>query len=229
MKAANSKITAETTYTELKVLVPDATSIHTPDGKVLINDSDQKVLISVEEDGGIVTVYENGFFTFQDDLGRPTARAVHNCSTMYFPTAEGRFESVSEDVFGNMPFAVVLAHFGERNIEDQIAKQNARKQAVSVDGEHKVTKELQTPDFSDALCDALDGTKPEKTRRQRMIEAVPEVLGKLTEKQKEVVELYYGENLTEEQIAQRIGISRDSVHDRIEGAEKKFKKFSRNF
>ena len=91
MKAANFTITPDTTFSQLKALVPDASGIHTPDGKILINDPEQVALISVEENGGTVTVYESGFFSFQDGLGRPTARAVHNCST-----APARTRSFSE-------------------------------------------------------------------------------------------------------------------------------------
>ena len=75
MKAANSNITPDTTYTQLKALVPDARNIRTPQGRTLVK-SDVPVLISVEDSGLTISVYQNGFFTAQDDRGRVSARAV---------------------------------------------------------------------------------------------------------------------------------------------------------
>ena len=51
-----------------------------------------------------------------------------------------------------------------------------------------------------------------------------EMLESLTEKQREVFLLYYYDGLKQREIAERLGISRDSVNDRLEGALKKVKK-----
>lgn len=50
------------------------------------------------------------------------------------------------------------------------------------------------------------------------------MLESLTEKQREVFLLYYYDGLKQREIAERLGISRDSVNDRLEGALKKVKK-----
>lgn len=244
----NPQITPNTTYSDLKAMVPDATGQRTPAGKDLISDPNQKVLISVKEDNHTIIVYESGFFAYIDYEGRPTARAVHNCSTMYFPDGNGKFKAVPESEYkdkeGNpLPFTVILEHFGERNIEDQERQKKKRKHAISLDGDinymkvsgkHSGTKgqldeKLVKQDFADRLCDILDGTQFEKTPHQKMLEALPAAMNMLTAKQREVVLLYYGKGMTEEQVAAEIGISRDSVHDRLEGAKKKFEKFSKGF
>jgi RNA polymerase sigma factor (sigma-70 family) len=46
----------------------------------------------------------------------------------------------------------------------------------------------------------------------------------LTEKQKEVVVLYYRDGYTQQEIGNMLGISRDSVADRLESALKRIKK-----
>lgn len=46
----------------------------------------------------------------------------------------------------------------------------------------------------------------------------------LTKKQMEVLELFYEKNMTLEQIAEKLKISKTSVQDRLDGAIRKFKK-----
>ena len=251
MKAANSKITAKTTYTELKAMVPDARKLRTedgkkmrtPSGKALISDSKQKVLVSVKENGHVITVYESGFFAYQDYRG-VTARAVHNCETMYFPNGEDGFiaipESEYKDADGNgLPFSVILEHFGDRNLQNQEAQRDKRKYAVSIDGgirymkvsgihsgaKGQLDEALVSRDFADAACDRVCGTKGEKSQYRRMVEAVPEALDKLTNRQREVFLLYYVDRMTQKQIAEKIGIKQQSVQEALKAAEKKFKKY----
>ncbi len=45
--------------------------------------------------------------------------------------------------------------------------------------------------------------------------------GVLTQKQRDVLELYYGSDLTLEEIAQNCGISKQAVHDSVKSAEGK--------
>ena len=49
-------------------------------------------------------------------------------------------------------------------------------------------------------------------------------IGKLTERQKEVIELYYFKGMTQQEIAEELGIGRRSVGNVLEGAIKKIKK-----
>lgn len=52
-----------------------------------------------------------------------------------------------------------------------------------------------------------------------------EMLRMMTDKQREVYELYYGEGYTQTEIAEMIGISRDAVKDRLYGTLKKIRKY----
>lgn len=217
------KINPNTSYSELKNMVPDRTNDTTPKGKSLLK-SDEPILISVKENEATITIYANGFFAYQNDQGRATARAIHNCSTMYFPKADGCFQSVPEDVYGYLPFPIVLAHFGERNIEDQVAKENARKQAVSLDGDHKETKELQTPDFADAVCERLCEEEPVMSEK---FSVLMKVLEHLTEAQISVAKLVYGKKKTQKETSKLLGISERGVRYHLEAIEKKLKKFEK--
>jgi len=217
MKAANFKITADTTYSQLKSMVPDVSGKKIQ-GRTLIKSNVPK-LISVEDSGLLITVYENGFFTAQDDRGRVTARAVWNCECMTFEAVCGQSESVTEEVYGSLPFPMVLSHFGQMNLDHAADEREAYHGAVSLsEGNVKETEELSTPDFSDAVVDRLSGEPNEGSVLKRDLDS-------LTEKQKEVMELCYVRGLTWDAAAERLGISRDSVADRISGAKKKLAKF----
>lgn len=214
------KITSETTYKTLKTLVPDASAVHTPKGETLIA-SDNEILIKVKEGSGAIIVYKNGFFAYIDDQGEPTARAVANCHVMKFGKAEGGFDTVSEDVFENLPFGYVLSHFGMMNIEDAKRKEVKRHENLSLDAEVLPDDpRLSVPNFADELD--LDGEGDIWEKRLAML---PEALGKLTDRQREIIKMRRFEKMTEEQIAEATGLSRRTVRDHIDAAQKKMWKY----
>ena len=218
-----NKITAETTYSELKAMVPDARGTKMQ-GRTLVR-SDEPILISVKQDSAKITVYENGFFAYQDDQGRVTARAVWNCTEMIFEQAVGRAQSISEDIFGELPFPVVLSHFGEENFEEQRKKDKRASYGISLDAEGTtITEELQTPDFADDVCKRLDEkANPEESE----IFILNKALSSLTERQREVFLLYHGDELTQEQIAEKLGTSRPNITKILKSAERRIKKNSK--
>ena len=176
--AAKSIITAETTYTELKAMVPDVSG-QKMQGRTLVK-SDVPKLITVQDSGLEITVYENGFFTAQDDLGRVTARAVWNCEAMTFETVCGQSESVTEEVYGSLPFPMVLSHFGQMNLEDQEDQKVKRHHGISLSEDNvEETEELSTPDFSDEVCDRMSGEEDE-------VSVLKRAMGALSGRQREV-------------------------------------------
>lgn len=76
------------------------------------------------------------------------------------------------------------------------------------------------PDFTDAVIDRLNHTSVKNE-----YEVLRKAMEHLTAKQLVVVQLYYYDNLTQQQIADKLGISRRSVEDRIDGALKKLRKY----
>ena len=215
--AAKSIITAETTYTELRAMVPDV-SDQKMQGRTLVK-SDIPKLITVQDSGLEISVYQNGFFTAQDDAGRVTARAVWNCQAMTFEALCGKPESVTEEVYGALPFPMVLSHFGQENLDHALEEREAYHGAISMsEGNVKETEELSTPDFADEVVERLSGEPSEKSLLKKACET-------LTEKQREVMELCYVEGLTQDQAAEALGIGQRSVSDRVNGALKKIKKF----
>ena len=221
----NQKINAEISYKTLKTMVPDVSAVHTPKGETLLK-SDREVLIRVREDSATTIVYKDGFFAYIDDSGEVTARAVANCHVMRYEKAEGGFEIVPEDQFEDLPFPVVLSHFGMVNIEDKRRKEQTRHVNISLDADDVPNDpHLTVPNFADELD--LDG---EGNIWEKRLAMLPEAMGCLTERQREVVVLYYIKKKTQEQIAKRIGTSRPYVTKEVKKSLLKMEKyFSKKF
>ena len=214
-------ITPETSYKTLKTMVPDVSAVHTPKGETLIK-SEAEILSRVKQDSATVIVYKNGFFAYIDDRGKVTAHAVANCLVMRYGKAEGGCNEVEETVFENMPFPFVLSQFGMMNIEHQEAVQVSRNENLSLDAENLPNDpRLTVPNFADELD--LDGEGDIWEKRLAML---PEALDKLSERQREVVELYYLKKMTEECAAKEMGITRRAMRTHLERALKNlFKNF----
>ena len=212
-------LTKDSSYRDLKALVPDKSDDHTPMGKTLIK-SDERVLIRVKQDSATITVYESGWFAYQDDRGRITARAVSNCNTMYYPSVLGKVDTVKEDDFADLPFPLVLSHFGARNIADQVNKAYQYHNCISLNDEKvKLTEELKTPDFTVSLD--LNGEELKKQNKKILADAMKA----LKPNQRTAVWMRFAEKKTYEQIAKVVGGDKTSAYRMIQRALKKLKKF----
>ena len=210
------KITADTTFAELKAMVKDASQERTPVGKSLIK-SEEPILIRVKEGIGTITVYENGFFVYSEEENH-TARAVANCKVMKYPVVEGKPVEVKEEDFQGLPFPIVLSQFGMVNLEDQKKKNDGYHHGISLDDDEiRMEESLCVPDFTERI-DA------DEDIWEKRLEMLPEAMEKLTEKQREVIHLYFAEEKTQEQVAEILHIGRTTVQDHYEAALKKLKK-----
>ena len=82
----------------------------------------------------------------------------------------------------------------------------------SVRPEHEIREELES----------------EEKARQKRIALVREALKTLTSKQKEILILVHLKNMTQEEVADVLCISRRTLREHLDTAEKKFKKFFEN-
>lgn len=76
------------------------------------------------------------------------------------------------------------------------------------------------PDFTDMVINKLEPVENDKKYLQ-----LKEAMEHLTEKQLEVIQLYFFENLTQHAIANKLGIGRTTVEDRLNSALKKLRKY----
>lgn len=225
----NITINEDTSYRDLKSVVPDRSKDHTPMGKTLIK-SDEKVMIRVKQDSATITVYESGWFAYEDDQERVTARAVSNCNTMCYLDALGNVTTINEPDFADLPFPIVLSHFGERNIADQINKKDEYHGCVSMNGELvRLTEDMMTPDFTESLD--LDGDmRRAREQAEALLNAVPAAKHSLKRRQREVIDILFSNNgeITQDEAARLLGVGKSSLSITLKRALANLKKYYEN-
>lgn len=199
----------------------------------------------LSETGGAVVAkadgcmaYSCGYAVYDNGSGR-TVMWLPDCIsfTYYFDESSDvekgilpDKDTLPEGLLESLPWVTVVTLIGEHRIES-----NSMNRTSSRTG----TKDYDSDDNGDKDGDAEAAM--EKTYEKAYVwredrigespetifirkETRREMLESLTEKQREVFFLYYYDGLKQREIAERLGISRDSVNDRLEGALKKVKK-----
>lgn len=159
----------------------------------------------------VITVYANGYVLYQDN-GRTTVFPLHMCRSYAYESSTGEMESIKEEFFDNQNWYIRLiieaSDLLERNQEKRISNHNVCSYSAYSE-EWKVMK------------DSKDDVLNELIWRETFLE----MLEILTEKQKMVVSLYYIDNLKQREIAQKMGISQQSVGQILKRALLEMRKF----
>lgn len=228
-------ITAETTLAELLASLNLGDKPHeTPTPKKLRETAGDP--IAVEER---CTVYINGFCVYDNGSGR-TVVWLPSCTSFTYrfdPLKDSEkgdemkeTAEIPEGLLETLPWYMAVMLIGDHRIEANLMNRT---------GSRTGTKDYDSDDNGDKDGDAEAAM--EKTYEKAYVwredrigespetifirkETRREMLESLTEKQREVFLLYYYDGLKQREIAERLGISRDSVNDRLEGALKKVKK-----
>ena len=196
---------------------------HRPGAKQLWNEY-RRIAVKKIESGGEVEVYENGYAVY-DNGNRRTVVWVPDCgsTTYYFaPLREadkGRIkqkETIGEDVFGSIPWYHAIVIAGENSIEQNID----HPMSIGTVSEFAEIEEYAKPG-QEWQCYAHIETPEEAFWRK---EAERERLEVLTEKQRRVYSLYFGQGYTQEEVASLLGISQPAVKKMIDKIVKRIKK-----
>lgn len=178
---------------------------------------------------GDITLYNSGFALYENGIGRHSVVWIPYCVnfTYYFNQlrdAEKDYlkerAEVPDKALIETPWATIVALFGEERITQSMNRGfgNAEEDNESDQEEYEPGDEdMEGMNF--VWDDEVFGTNPLNVVIRR--ENRKEMLASMTEKQREVFVLYHKYDCTQQQIAEVIGISRDSVNDRLEGAYKK--------
>lgn len=107
---------------------------------------------------------------------------------------------------------MILATHGEMRIYDNIQSNQGRKDVEW----REDNRELSRPDCQDEYIDKLE--------EEEKMSKLGKAMDSLTDKQREVIKFYYFDQMTQDEISQKLGISRTAVEDRLAGALKKLRK-----
>ena len=191
----------------------------------------------IAEEAGCLA-YSCGYAVYDNGSGR-TVMWLPDCVsfTYYFDEATDAEKGIIPDkdtlpdgLLEMLPWVMAVTLIGEHRIETN---------SMNRTGSRSGTKDYDSDDNGDKDGDAeaaLEKTyeKAYVWREDRIGECPEtifirketrrEMLESMTDKQREVFTLYYYDGLKQREIAERLGISRDSVNDRLDCALKKVKK-----
>lgn len=209
---ANIKENAHITLKELKEKVINVGKAKLPTFKALLNSEPTPVAERIIDDGKI-TVFDNGFAVYEQGKLH-TVIAVARCGGYRYDFADGS-SYVPAEVFDDAEWSVRLLMEGERHLEENRRYVHSQNETYAEDGDM---------DFAGAVMVDFLQEDNAQLLADMELKRLYAAIGKLTDRQQEVIQLYYFKGMTQEAIGEELGIRQQSVRDCLAGALKKLKK-----
>ncbi|MDD2295500.1 MAG: sigma factor-like helix-turn-helix DNA-binding protein [Eubacteriales bacterium] len=201
---------------DLKTILPDIRHVKTPTAKELR--ALQPILEQPLEDGGL-WVYSNGFALYKSGK-RTSVLRVTRASSHTYEFADGE-KTLS---LNDQPWATALALYGEGRIEQNTREWGERRH-VSYDGFDDSDEDEEAEGIVLKASDDVEGTVVKKLSGD-----MERMLGCLSPRQRQVIEMYYFQSLNQQEIADKLDIDRTSVtHYLADAHENMKKKFDKTF
>ena len=199
---------------ELKTKIDTVVEKKLPTFKTLM-EKEPVAVAQTMVNGAKLTAYENGYAVYEVD-GSHTVMAVDRCNDYRYDFTDGTYEVIPAETFEDVEWSVRLLMEGERRMEHNLNKRVADSENVSL--------ECDGSDWSVAvMVDFLDEDNAEMLA-DRELRRLYAVMSKLTERQTEVIQLYFYKGMTLQEIAEELGITKPAVHYAMKGALKKMRK-----
>ena len=205
------------TFRQLREMVGNGTGHKTPTARQLRESGEEPVAVREIGPDGSLSVYPGGYAVYSNGSGT-TVVSICECGeyTYRFHDGEDDLPTESRLLLDGEDWSVVVALKGEEQIEANLMNRKGDRKGSRPyveDWEH-IRVEEEAPDVLDAII-------------QR--DMLSELLDCLTERQREVITAYFFDGLTQQQIADKLGIAKQSVNENLKAAIKKMKKISKNF
>lgn len=158
-------------------------------------------------DGATLTAYENGYAVYEQD-GAHTVMAIDRCGDYRYDFNDGTYEVVPAEVFEDAEWSVRLVMEGERRMEHTRSVINGNNEELTLSNDGS--------DWCDAaMVDFMEKENAEILADEELRKLYA-AMSKLTERQQDVIQLYFYKGLTQEEIADELGISQVAVHYTLE-------------
>lgn len=202
------------TFRQLQEMVGNGTGHKTPTARQLRESGEEPVAVREIGPDGSLSVYPGGYAVYSNGSGT-TVVSIGECGeyTYRFHDGEDGLPTESRLLLDGDDWSVVVALKGEEQIEANLMNRKGDRKGsrqYEEDWEH-IRVEEETPDVLDAIV-------------QR--DMLSELLDCLTERQREVITAYFFDGLTQQQIADKLGIAHQVVDRILKAALKKMKKIS---
>ena len=185
------------------------------------------------------TLFSNGFAIYRNCTGRTVVWLPYCKSFTYYfnklrdsekDTLKETFE-LPEGFLETQPWVIAVTLIGDHRIErNAMNRTGSRKDTVDLaskdkgDKDDEMEKILADP-YRRAFnwYDGHFGENPQDAIERR--ETREEMLAAMTDKQREVFIMYYRDGMTQEQIAELMGVSRRTIREHLANALERVKKF----
>lgn len=212
--AAEVAENAHITLRELKTKIDAVTEKKLPQYKQLMEQNPVAVA-QTSVNGATITAYQNGYAVYEMD-GARSVMAVDRCGDYRYDFNDGTYQVVPAEVFEEVEWSLRLIMEGERRLEHNLNKTSSKYEAAVL--------ECDGSDWSDSIMvDFLEEENAEMLADEEL-RRLYAAMGKLTERQREVIELYYFKGMTQQEISEELGICQQSVNRIMTQAIKKLKK-----
>ena len=212
--AAEIAVNAHITLRELKTKIDAVTEKKLPKYAQLMAQNPVAVA-QTSVNGATLTAYQNGYAVYEMD-GAHTVMAVDRCGDYRYDFNDGTYQVVPAEVFEEAEWSLRLIMEGERRMEHTRSVINSNNEEFMLSNDGTDWCEVAMVDFMEA--ENAEMLADEELRR------LYAAMGKLTERQREVIELYYFKGMTQQEIADELGIGQRAVSHSLEGTLKKLKK-----
>lgn len=210
------------TLRQLKSMLPSTAGQKRPTFKAL-REGTSKVILQTDVSDSSISVYDSGFAVYQKPGHYGVLRVDMIGSVDYeYGSFEGvRTESVSLD---DTSWEVALYLDGEERLELQYQKRASRVGSLSklgvVDDEEDGDNELDVDSGVD-----IEGEYIRQIEKEEAKLMVDKLLSCLTDRQREIVTMYYLEGMTQRAVADQLCIPQQYVDRVLKASKKKMKNF----
>ena len=200
--AADIAENAHITLHELKEKIDAVVEKKLPSFKALMEMKPMAVAQTTVDDASL-TVYQNGYAVYEMDDAH-TVIAVDRCGDYRYDFTDGTYQVVPAETFEETEWSVRLLMEGERRMEHNRNNRTAETENVSL--------ECDGSDWSAAvMVDFLDEDNAEMLA-DRELRRLYAAMSKLTERQSEILQLYFYKGMNQYEIAEELGICQQSVN-----------------
>lgn len=200
------------TFRQLKEMVGSGTGHKMPTARQLKDSGEEPVVVREIGPDGSLSVYPNGYAVYSNGSGT-TVVSIGECGeyTYRFHDGEDGLPTESSIVLDGDDWSIAVALKGEEQIETNLMNRKGDRKGnrqYEEDWEH-IRVEEEMPDVLEAVIQK---------------DMLSELMDCLTDRQREIVTAYFFDELTQQQIADKLGITQQVTDRILKAALKKMKK-----
>ena len=194
-----------TSFRQLKSFVGSTAGQKLPGVKTL-RESGSEIVFVFEHGDVTLTVYSNGYFIYEC-FGKETVSAVDRCKQIIYKYQDGEIRKIEEPEFRDGPCLIPLLMSGDERV------------SRNLDCYEWYWNEFSLSNTDENWTEEARTESPEENwlNREHFTE-VHDALEVLTKRQRQVVQLYFVEELTFVQIAKLLNLSYSTIHEALRTA-----------